>query len=346
MKAAVFKGPGEPLEVRDVPAPILGANEVILKVEACGICGSDLHATEQGPFLQAPGTILGHEFAGTVVASSDAAVPEGLRATAVPVNVGACVECRATGTCGKGLGILCPNRRLTGLNRDLPGAYAEYVKVDSRQVVSLPAGVSFASGALVEPLAVGLHAVNLAALTPGARVLVIGAGFIGLSVLLFAKTLGASVVVVSERSAGRRDAARAAGADDVIDPLAESDLGAAFAARAGGAPDVIFECVGAPGVIQSCIDVAAPRGTVVVVGVCLKEDTILPARAVHKELRLQFAMGYSEADFGQVLGLLDRGEIAAEELITDRVSLSDLPDAFEGLRSPDTQIKVMICSET
>ncbi|MAY88217.1 MAG: zinc-binding dehydrogenase [Pseudooceanicola sp.] len=342
MKAVVFEGPGLPLKLRDLAAPQLGTNEAIVKVEACGICGSDLHATEPGPFLQAPGAVLGHEFAGTVVASSDPAVPEGLRATAVPVNVGGCDTCRELGSCQKGLGILCPSRRITGLNRDLPGAYAEYVKVDSRQIVPLPDRVSFESGALAEPLAVGLHAVDLAGVQPGARVLVIGAGFIGLSVVLFAKLRGAASVVVSERASARREAARAAGADDVIDPVAEADLKAAFVARAGEAPDVIFECVGAPGVIQTCIDAAAPRATLVVVGVCLKEDAIWPARAVHKELKLQFAMGYAAADFARVLDFLDRGEIVPDNLVTDRVSLSELPNAFEALRRPEGQIKVII----
>ena len=256
--------------------------------------------------------------------------------------MGGCDTCRELGSCQKGLGILCPSRRITGLNRDLPGAYAEYVKVDSRQIVPLPDRVSFESGALAEPLAVGLHAVDLAGVQPGARVLVIGAGFIGLSVVLFAKLRGAASVVVSERASARREAARAAGADDVIDPVAEADLKAAFVARAGEAPDVIFECVGAPGVIQTCIDAAAPRATLVVVGVCLKEDAIWPARAVHKELKLQFAMGYAAADFARVLDFLDRGEIVPDNLVTDRVSLSELPNAFEALRRPEGQIKVII----
>lgn len=340
MKAAVFEGLGKPLAIVEMPEPALAPGEVLIKVENCGICGSDLHATEDGVFLQAEGTVLGHEFAGTVVASADAAVPEGLRATAVPVN--ACDRCRDLGTCKDGLGILCPNNRITGLALDVPGAYAEFVKVGARQVVALPEGVSFQQGAMVEPLAVGMHAVEKAQIPLGGRVLVIGAGPIGLSVTSFARLAGAGQIVVSERAEARRQAANGFGATHVINPGAVEDLGAAFAGAAGGPPDVIFDCVGVPGMIQSCIDLSRPRGTVVVVGVCMKPDEVIPITAILKELRLQFVLGYVESDFARVLDLLGQGRIAADGMVTDRVTMKELPDAFEALRHPDRQIKVMI----
>jgi len=337
MKAAVFKGLGHKLSVEDVAEPVAGPGEVVIKVEACGVCGSDLHATDAGAFLQEDGTILGHEFSGTVVASGDISVPVSARATAIPVNpCGRCQQCR------EGYTMLCAENSITGLAKAFPGAYAQYIKVGAKQVVTLPDGVSFEEGAMVEPLAVGLHAVTKADMAPGARVMVIGAGPIGLSVTAFAQLCGASCVIVSERAPARRDAATSFGASAVIDPTKVEDLGAEFARLAGGPPDVIFDCVGVPGIIQSAIDLSRARGTIVVVGVCMKQDTMLPLSAIFKELRIQFVLGYVEDDFAKVLAFLQAGKINAKAMVTDRVDFDALPDAFEALRQPGNQIKMMI----
>jgi (R,R)-butanediol dehydrogenase/meso-butanediol dehydrogenase/diacetyl reductase len=195
---------------------------------------------------------------------------------------------------------------------------------------------------MVEPLAVGLHAVEKAQIPMGGRVLVIGAGPIGLSVTAFARLAGAGRIVVSERAEARRAAAADFGATDVLDPGAVEDVGAAFAEATGGPPDVIFDCVGVPGMIQSCIDLSRPKGTIVVVGVCMKPDEVIPIAAILKELKLQFVLGYVESDFARVLDYLGQGRIEADGMVTDRVTLDQLPDAFEALRRPDRQIKVMI----
>lgn len=339
MKAAVFRGLGQPLAIAEVPDPVPGPGELVLKVKACGICGSDLHATDAGAFLQAPGTILGHEFAGEVVASGDPAWRVGERATAVPVN--ACEACRPSGECRDGLGILCPANRITGLHLSVPGAYAEYVKVGAKQAVRLPDSVSWEEGAMVEPLAVGLHAVERAELGIGDRVLVIGAGPIGLSVAGFARARGAGAVVVSEKAPARRAAAADFGATATIDPASEEVAGA-FAAAAGGPPDIVFDCVGVPGLIATAIGLVRPRGTIVVVGVCMKDDSFLPLMGILKEVRLQFILGYVQADFAKVLAFLGQGRIPAKRMLTDTVGFNALPAAFEALRSPSGQIKVMI----
>lgn len=342
MKAAVFNGLGHKLAIEELAMPVPGDGEVVIRVEACGVCGSDLHATDAGVFLQENGTILGHEFSGEVVASGDPAVPVGLRATAVPVNACADAACQALGRCKNDLGILCPQNRITGLAKSVPGAYAQFIKVGARQVVPLPGGVTWEEGAMVEPLAVGLHAVTKSDMPLGARVLIIGAGPIGLSVAAFSGLRGASAIVVSERAPARRQAATAFGATAVIDPTKVDDLGAEFARLAGGPPDVIFDCVGVPGIIQSCIDLSRARGTIVVVGVCMKEDKVIPISAILKELRVQFVLGYVEEDFAKVLDFLQAGKIKAAAMVTDRVTLGQLPDAFEGLRQPGSQIKMMI----
>lgn len=340
--AIVFRGLGEPLAIEERPPLEAGDGHVVMRVEACGVCGSDLHATQEGVFLQDPGTILGHEFSGEVVASDDPAVPVGLRATAVPVN--ACQTCRdmGYGSCRNGLGILCPQNRITGLDKSVPGAYAEEVRVGAEQIVPLPESVSFEEGALVEPLAVGLHAVDRADVPLGGRVLVIGAGPIGLAVTIFARLRGAGSVIVSEYAPARRDVAKDFGASEVIDPASTEDVGEAFAEIAGGPPDVIFDCVGVPGIIQQAIDLSRPRGTIVLVGVCMKPDEFVPISATLKELRLQFVLGYLDEDFARVLDMMGKGLVDARSMITDRTDLAALPEAFEALRKPDSQIKLMI----
>ncbi|MFN3642868.1 MAG: zinc-binding dehydrogenase [Gemmobacter sp.] len=340
MKAAVFEGLGKPLAVRDVQRPVAQAGQVVLRVEFCGICGSDLHATHPGVFVVPEGTVLGHEFAGEVVESRDPAFAPGDRVTAVPVNACADPACQALGACKDALGILCPQNRITGLAVDVPGAYAEMIAVGARQVVRLPDAVSMQQGALVEPLAVGLHAVRVSRVGLGSRVLVIGAGPIGLSVTAFARAAGARAVVVSERNDTRRAIAARMGATATL--AAPENLAAAFAEAAGAPPDVIFECVGAPGLIQICIEASRPRGQIVVVGVLMNPDTIVPISGILKEIDLQFILGYHDEDFAIVLDALASGRIDAAPMVTDVVGLEDLPEAFEALRSPTTQVKVLI----
>ena len=341
MKAAVFRGLGNPLAIETVVDPEIRDGEVLLKVAYCGICGSDLHATAEGVFVVPDGTVLGHEFSGEVVESADAAWTKGDRLTSVPVNACADEICQRLGACKNDLGILCPNNRITGLAVDVPGAYAEYVKVGARQALRLPDGVSYEEGALVEPLAVGLHAVRKAKLGVGARVLIIGAGPIGLSVAAFARLAGAREVVVSEMNATRREKSMAMGATAVIDPASENTA-EAFARIAGCSPDAIFECVGVRGLIQQCIDLSRPRGQIVVVGVCMMEDTVVPISAILKELDIQFVLGYLSEDFDIVLDAIAKKTINAMPLVSDIVGFDELPAAFEALRRPKGQIKVLI----
>jgi (R,R)-butanediol dehydrogenase/meso-butanediol dehydrogenase/diacetyl reductase len=205
----------------------------------------------------------------------------------------------------------------------------------------LPEAVDSQLGATVEPLSVGLHAVNRGGVTLGSRVLVLGAGPIGLVTAIFAKLAGARDVIVSEYVQSRREAAEALGATAVIDPGRE-DVGETFARHAGGSPDVIFECVGVPGLIQKCIDMSRPFGKLVVVGVCMVEDKLVPISGIFKELNIQFVLGYKRDDWRLVLQLLAAGRIDPKPMITDIISLEQLPKEFEALRKPKQQIKVMV----
>lgn len=341
MKAAVFHELGKPLAVEEVAKPQAGPGEIVLKVHYCGICGSDLHSTHPGVFVVPDGTILGHEFAGEIVESGAPGWKVGEMATALPNN--ACAECRALGLgeCKDGLGMLCPKNTITGFHPSAQGAYAEYVKCSADEALRLPAAVKSREGATVEPLAVGLHATNRGRVTIGERVLILGGGPIGLTVAVFSKLAGARDVIVSEYAAARREAAGALGATAVIDP-ANEEVGEAFAKNAVGPPDIIFECVGVPGMIQKCVDLSRPFGRIVVVGVCMVEDHMVPISAIFKEANIQYVLGYGRPDWRLVLDLLDSGRVDPRPMITDVVTLEELPAAFEALRKPTTQIKVMV----
>ncbi len=339
MRAAVFQSEGTPLAVEDRQTPAIGPGDLLLRVAYCGICGSDLHATEPSPFPLEPGTVLGHEFSGTVARSQAPGFAPGDRVIALPLQE--CDDCRPSGQgCRDGLGILCPRNRIIGMSAAVPGGYAEYVRVPASQALRIPDGLDLRRAALTEPLSVGLHAVRAAGALLGQRVLVIGAGPIGLAVALFARASGARSVISSEVSAVRRALAERCGAV-AVDP-GQQAVAEAHASLAGGPPDVIFECVGVPGVLRQCMDLAPTSGRIVVVGVCRTEDTILPRVAIRKELTLRFVLGYDRAEFAMVLDMLADGRIDADPLVTGVIGLAALPETFEALRRPGAHAKVLI----
>ncbi len=339
MRAAVFHAVGEKLAVEDRQRPSAEPGEIVLKVAFAGICGSDLHATEPSPVPLEPGTVLGHEFAGEVVESAAPGFAPGDRVIGVPLRE--CDECRPLGHCKDGLGILCARSRIIGMSTAVPGAYAEYVRLGAGHALRVPDGIDLRQAALTEPLAVGAHAVRIAGSLYGARVLVVGAGPIGLAVTAFAQLAGARIVAVSEIDPTRRERAVTVGATALLDPKAE-EIGPAFTAAAGGAPDVIFECVGAPGLLRECMALAPIHGRIVVVGVNRGEDVIMPRVGIRKELTIHFALGYQPADFALVLDLMRAGRLDSAGMISSVIGLDELPEMFERLRRPNPHAKVLI----
>ncbi len=333
MRAAFFHGIGQPLSVEQVPEPLPEPGEIVLAVGACGICGSDLHASEVPDYGLKPGTVLGHEFAGTVVRSADPAWQPGDRAAVIPFAL--CAECEPAGECRDGLVPVCTRMRGLGFSPAAPGGYAQQVKARGSQALRLPDSVSLQDGALLEPLAVAQHAVALAGVRAGMTVLVVGAGPIGLGVAAIAALVGA-VVTVSEPAAGRRERALRVGAAAVLDPVAE-DPAPAFRAA-----EVIIECVGIPGMLQRCVEMARPHGRIVVVGVCMEEDRIRPRMAIRKELALQFAFAYTRDDFAAVLDHLAAGRLRGGDFVTSVIGLDALPETFEALRRPSAEVKVLV----
>ncbi|MDE0580473.1 MAG: alcohol dehydrogenase catalytic domain-containing protein [bacterium] len=333
MRAAVI-AEDRTLEVAQVDDPAPGPGELVLAVKGCGICGSDLKVVNHLPI----GYTMGHEFAGEVVAVGSDPVGKwkaGDAVCALPlVGCGNCQYCWDT------LPVHCPHMEMIGTGVR-PGAYAEYVAVSSAQTFRLPEGCGYDVGALVEPLAIGLHAVDTADIAAGDNVLIVGAGPVGLAVALWCHHVGARSVVVSDPVAVRRESAGQFGATGIIDPEAE-ELSPAFERLAGAPPDVVVEAVGKPGIIQSCIEAAAHRGRAAVVGICSGPDPIIPVFASLKELTMTFPVYYRHQDYAHTLAMIDQGRIDPAPFITHTVDLDGLPEAFEAIKSPTDQCKVLI----
>ena len=331
MKAAVFNGVGRPLAIETMPDPIPGANEVVVKIGRCGICGTDLHMTDGHGMTYPEGSIPGHEFAGEIVAKGSAV--QGLKigdlVAAQPIT--GCGQCAA---CLVGEPKHCP--QMLGIG----SAFAEFTRAGWRECIKLPAGLSLSDGALIEPLAVGLHGVAMAQLRPGATVLVVGAGPIGLSAAFWARRLGASRVAVMARTRRHEEHARQMGATHFV--TATEDTPGDVARALGGAPEVVLECVGLPGMIDLSMRSVARKGTVVALGFCSVTDHIGPADFLFKELKLVYANTYSTREFQIVADALDAGAVEPRSMVTQTVSFDALPETFESLRTGSTQCKVML----
>jgi (R,R)-butanediol dehydrogenase/meso-butanediol dehydrogenase/diacetyl reductase len=332
MRAAIFDWIGQPLRVDDLQRPEPADDEVLLRVAACGICGSDLHITEDPvTFGVGQGTVLGHEFAGEVVGVGRGVtgLTFGDRVAVAPMwGCGHCDSCR------RGEPAWCAEMRLIG------GGYAEFAAVAARQCRRLPDDLPTQEGALAEPVAVGLHAVIRSGMKPGDRVLVLGAGPIGLVVAFWARRLGARDVVVADL--GRHQEQRAAAMGATGFALSGPGLDAEVQAMIGARPDIVFECVGKKGLIDFACRLVRVHGTVVGVGLCVGGDEWDPFAALSKEIQIVFAVFFTMAEFETALEALGPGRFSPRALITDRIGFARVPEIFEALRRRTTQCKVLI----
>jgi (R,R)-butanediol dehydrogenase/meso-butanediol dehydrogenase/diacetyl reductase len=332
MKAAIFDGVGKPLRIADLDRPEPAEDEVLLRLAACGICGSDLHMAEDpATFGIGEGFVLGHEFAGEILRCGGGVtgLKPGDRVAVAPMyGCGSCDSCR------RGEPAWCAEMRLVG------GGYAEFATVAARQCRVLPDDLPTAEGALAEPVAVGLHAVMRSGLKPGDHVLVLGAGPIGLLVAFWARRLGARHVVVADLNRHQEERALAVGATGFA--LSRSGLAEEVKERMGGLPDIVFECVGKRGLIDFACSLVRVHGTVVGVGLCVGGDTWNPFAALSREIQVVFAAFFSMAEFEAALDALGPGQFRPQALVTERIGFGRIPETFEALRRRTTQCKVLI----
>lgn len=331
MRAAIYHTSGQPLRVDNVPIPDPGDGEVLIKVGRCGICGSDLQMTTGGGSDFPTGVALGHEYAGEIVAIGRGVTGLGIgdRITAMPAK-----GCNRCSSCLAGRPLFCSQMQM------MMGGFAEYTRVEASSAVRLPEALSLADGALVEPLACSLRGVAHAHMPRGAKVLVLGAGSIGMGAVFWARRLGAGTIAIAARSATRAHLALEQGADHFL--IADADLDTRQLEALGQAPDVVFECSGAAGMLARAVELVRPGGQVVGLGLCHGHDHFVPALAASKEINLRFSIGYDMGDFHHVLDTLDRGSLQPRLTIGATISLADLPSTLEAMRREQPHCKVMV----
>lgn len=341
MRAMVLRD--KQLAIEEIERPKPGPAQVLARVRACGVCGSDLHfarfaeemvhasrgggpAGWDGIELE-KGVVMGHEFVAEVVEAGEGGSdwPPGTRVVSIPILLG---SEEPAGTLS------------VGYSSRIPGAYGEYVLLSTPLLLPVPDHVSDRLAATTEPCAVGLHAVREAHIRPPEGVLIMGAGPIGLMTLLWLKHEGVEHVTVSDPAFPRRALAAQLGADLVLDPASE-DLPARISAAGRGVPQVVFECVGVPGTLQEAMNLVERHGRVIVVGVCMPPDQITPMTGIMKHLTLQFVLGYTPLEFEETLNAIASGAVDPSPLITRHVGLDDLPAAFQSLADP-SECKVIL----
>ena len=335
MRAVSFEGPDRALELREIADPEPGDGRLLLKVAACGICGSDLHAYQTG--MSPVGTVFGHEFAGEVVAMGDG-VGEQWKLGDRAISLGA-MTCDDCASCRAGNGWACEQIELIGFSTS--GAYSEYVVVQAAGSTRIPERIEYRHAALVEPLAVGLTAYRDGNVPLGGDVLIVGAGVIGIAVAKWARFFGAGHIGISDLESARLERAVRSGATLAIDARDSANPVEAFTKATGREPSVILECTGRP-ILQQLIDAAPIGAHLVAVGAGMESEPILSVAAAQKKLRMTFSFGYSLEDFQFIVRMIDDGRMPTDGLITRTVSLEEVPEAFAGLLKPNDHCKVMI----
>ena len=336
MRAVVVRADAS-VEVERAPVPVPGPGELLVAMTAAGICGSDVHAV-QGlhPFVALP-YHPGHEVTGTVAGGGPGTTtPAG---TAVAVNpvlyCGVCTRCR------QGQVNLCRQMAVYGCGTP-SGGMAGYFTVPEANVVALPAGMTREQAALVEPLSTPVHAVRLAGpdLT-GQTVVILGAGTIGLLTLAVAREHGAARIVMTNRSAGKREQALRLGADAAVDPRGPEANRAIVAALGGEQADVVFDCVAVQDTMDQAFQLVLKGGTIVVVGVPPGPVTVPLPGLQDQQLRVQGSAVYLPEDYTESIALLAGGVVRPADLITARYPLDEAAAAFDAAASGQ-QIKVVL----
>jgi threonine dehydrogenase-like Zn-dependent dehydrogenase len=346
MRAAVLRA-GEVLVRDDAPDPRPAAGQVLVGVKACGICGSDLHFVEHGETMLELGgqmkgmpdlgelappptdlsrdVFMGHEFSAEVLeAGPDTdAPPAGTIVTSIPVLMS---------SAGIQPIVYC---------NDIPAGYGEQMLLSAPMLLEVPNGLDPRHAALTEPMAVGLHAVNRSGIEQEAGALVLGCGPVGLAVIAALAVRGIEPIVASDFSPARRALAAVMGAHVTVDPAAESAFDA-WATAGRQRPVVVFEAIGVPGILHEVMRDAPAQSRVVVVGVCMGHDSVVPFFGISKELNVQFVLGYDPLEFAESLRMIAEGEVEVSPMITGEVGIDGVPQAFADLGNPEVHCKILV----
>lgn len=345
MRAAVMRD--WQLRVDVIPDPTPGPGQVLTKVLACGICGSDLHLLVHGkesrtltdelavgrpPDPMAPimfdpkaDTVMGHEFCCEVL------------------ELGAGCDNLTVGDVVVGMPVAFdPNgMHALGFSNAYNGGYAEMMVMNELLAIKVPAGLPSHMAALTEPLAVGVHAVAKSRIGGGDAALVIGLGPVGLACIAELRMKGIGPIIAADFSPKRRQLAEQLGADVVVDPR-EVPAIEAWQKADGMRPLVIFEAVGVPGMIEQAMRMAPNDARILVVGVCMQEDRLHPLLGISRELNIQFALAYTPVEFNDSLHAIADGKVDLTPWLTGTVDIDGVPQAFEDLGDPEEHAKILV----
>ncbi len=345
MRAAVMRD--WQLRVDEIPVPSPGFGQVLTKVLACGICGSDLHLLTHGEesrrvgeelnegrppdamaanmFDPARDTVMGHEFCCEVV------------------ELGPGCETLAVGDVIVSMPVTFDQRGVHGIgfSNTYNGGYAEMMVLNELLGLKVPSGLPIELAALTEPLAVGVHAVNKSRIAVGDAAIVLGLGPVGLACIAELRMRGIGPIIAADFSSKRRQLAEQLGADVVVDPR---DTPAIDAWRRidGSKPLVIFEAVGVPGMIDQAMRMAPKDTRILIVGACMQQDRIHPMLGIGRELSLQFVLGYTPDEFTASLAAIADDKVDLSPWLTGTVDIDGVPQAFRDLGNPEAHAKILV----
>ena len=346
MKAAVYYAPSD-LRIENVDMPEVGPNDVLIKVGACGICGSDVHSYRSGFYIK-PGQIMGHEFVGEIVEVGKKVrdIQTGKRATGFSAKLcGSCYWCKTKQY------MLCPDFFKASTGYGVPGAFAEFVKLSDVRaglnVHFVPDQIDDLTAATIEPVSVAAYAVDECSPANTDKVVVLGAGMIGNVVMQTMKTVPVAKLVVTETSEMRLNAAKEMGANVVVNAAVENvlerikeEMGVGpYHFGEGAMADIVVEAAGSPVTIEQSFELVRSGGVIAFVGLPERKTSIDTTKIVHK---MPHIIGVLGGNMPTAIRLLQEGKVNTASLITHIFSLTEAKEAFEAQADPNRAIKVII----
>ena len=339
MKAAVFYQAHQPLKVEEVKKPEIKADEILVKVAACGVCHTDLHYIDHGvPTFKKPPVILGHEPSGTVAEIGEKVtnfkIGEKVLLPAV-LTCGRCDYCRT------GRENICTAQEMLGNNVD--GAYAEYVKAPAKDAFHLPDEIPLVEGSIIaDAISTPFHAVkNRAGVKPGDTVVVFGCGGIGINIIQVAKAVGGIVWAVDILEK-KLDWAKKFGADYLVNSRETDDVAKKIRKLTGGGSDFAFEAIGNPATIQQAFNCLRTGGRLVMVGYSPGDVLLSAARIMYREMEIMGSLGCRPVDYPKIIELVKIGKLKVKELVTHKFKLEEINTAFEVMRKGESLRSVIV----
>ena len=338
MKALRYDGPWE-MSLIEMPRPVPGPGEVLLRSEAVGICGSDVHGFTGESGRRKPGMVMGHEVVGRVAELGEGVESVDVGDLVVVFNIVSCGKCPY---CEAKQEQLCPTKKVIGVNAGQWGAMAEYFAFPAAGLFKLAEGVPPAVGLLAEPIGVGMHAISLMNPSPDQPIAIVGSGMIGIGLAIALKGLGIEKFFVLDLVPEKLEVTRRLGAE-TIQVGQQNARQIVDDATGGMGVTGAFEAVGGSDTVRAAYDLCAPGATLVIIGNLGQEFTLPLQGVTSNETVIRGSYGFSKKDFGDAVALINSKKIPLEHLITNSCSLEETPDALTKLAKGELQeIKMVI----